>query len=403
MKNTCLLLFVLATAFTAIAQLTGEARQSSITAPLNLNAAPADAEKEPSGLASKVLKKGTGEKKPTLESVVTVHYSGWTTDGKLFDSSLERGTPATFPLKGVIFGWQEGVQLMKAGEKRRLWIPAALAYGKNPPTGAPKGTLVFDVELISFRADTQSPSNVVSPPAAAVNSDTVLGSNQLDQKAEEKFRADYSAAVDELESTYPAVLDDESEFTALLDEKLAAARYRQDPKLANPRYILELAANVAKLLSKPSALQPPQPPAVNNPSPDFDIQDYLRKAQAGQAGQNPRDVTAARSGDRDAMARIAHRNQTNQINQAAAEGSISSSEKLRLLSDAENQRMMRQQALEQERLMSQQSEDMRRELQRIRQQQQDMILQQQRMETQRRWELEQRNRMNMQQKSRLPK
>jgi FKBP-type peptidyl-prolyl cis-trans isomerase len=120
-------------------------------APADVAAAPADANKTASGLASKLLAEGKGESLPKLESVVTVHYSGWTTDGKLFDSSLERGMPATFALNRVILGWQEGVQLMKAGEKRRFWIPAELAYGANPPPGAPKGMLVFDVELLSFK------------------------------------------------------------------------------------------------------------------------------------------------------------------------------------------------------------------------------------------------------------
>jgi hypothetical protein len=107
-----------------------------------------DAKKTDSGLASKVLKAGAGKVHPKATDMVTVHYSGWTTDGKLFDSSHKRGRPASFPLDGVIKGWTEGVQLMVEGEKRRLWIPAKLAYGENPPPGAPAGTLVFDVELI---------------------------------------------------------------------------------------------------------------------------------------------------------------------------------------------------------------------------------------------------------------
>jgi hypothetical protein len=77
---------------------------------------------------------------------VTVHYSGWTTDGKLFDSSVQRGETISFPLNGVIKGWTEGLQLMTEGEARRFWIPADLAYGKGGG-GAPGGTLVFDVEL----------------------------------------------------------------------------------------------------------------------------------------------------------------------------------------------------------------------------------------------------------------
>src|SRR5262245_14768089 len=82
------------------------------TVPPDVAAAPKDAQVTASGLASKVLLKGNGTAHPTLESEVTVHYSGWTTDGKMFDSSVQRGEPATFPLNRVIKGWQEGVQLM---------------------------------------------------------------------------------------------------------------------------------------------------------------------------------------------------------------------------------------------------------------------------------------------------
>lgn len=119
--------------------------------PSDVAAAPKDAQVTESGLASKVLVAGKGTEHPTLESEVTVHYSGWTTDGKMFDSSVQRGEPATFPLNRVIKGWQEGVQLMVVGEKRRFWIPGALAYDNSTRAGAPKGTLVFDVELLSIK------------------------------------------------------------------------------------------------------------------------------------------------------------------------------------------------------------------------------------------------------------
>ena len=78
---------------------------------------------------------------------MTVHYSGWTTDGKLFDSSLANGQPATFPLSRVIPGWTEGVQLMVEGEKTRFWIPESLAYKGQGPI---YGDLVFDIELIKI-------------------------------------------------------------------------------------------------------------------------------------------------------------------------------------------------------------------------------------------------------------
>lgn len=102
-----------------------------------------------SGLQYKVTKTGNG-KKPSASSVVTVHYTGKLLDGKVFDSSVERGEPIEFPLNQVIPGWTEGLQLMKEGEKATLYIPSNLAYGEQgvPGTIPPNSTLVFDVELI---------------------------------------------------------------------------------------------------------------------------------------------------------------------------------------------------------------------------------------------------------------
>jgi len=115
--------------------------------PPDVAAAPKDAKKTASGLAYKSLSKGTGTVHPAATDTVEVHYAGWTTDGKMFDNSYERGQTTKFPLNGVIKGWTEGVQLMTVGEKMRFWIPANLAYGDNPRPGAPKGMLVFDIEL----------------------------------------------------------------------------------------------------------------------------------------------------------------------------------------------------------------------------------------------------------------
>jgi peptidylprolyl isomerase len=143
---------------------------AAIPAPDDVKEAPADAAKTPSGLASKVLQPGTGAAHPAPEDLVEVHYTGWTTDGKMFDSSVARGAPAKFPLNRVIKGWTEGVQLMVAGEKRRLWIPAELAYGKTPPPGAPAGLLVFDVELMSITPGPKPippPADVAAPPKDA--------------------------------------------------------------------------------------------------------------------------------------------------------------------------------------------------------------------------------------------
>jgi peptidylprolyl isomerase len=134
-----------------------------IPAPPDVAAPPKDATKTRSGLATKVLQAGSGKDHPKADELVIVHYTGWTTDGKMFDSSVVRGSSATFPLNRVIAGWTEGVQLMVAGEKRRLWIPETLAYNKQP--GRPAGMLVFDVELLDL--PTRAPADVKAPPADA--------------------------------------------------------------------------------------------------------------------------------------------------------------------------------------------------------------------------------------------
>ena len=132
----------------------GEPKRPPIpAAPADVAAPPADATVTASGLATKVLKAGSGAEKPKADSIVSVHYTGWTTDGKGFDSSISRGKPATFPLSRVIPGWTEGVQLMSVGEERRFWIPQELAYNGRP--GAPAGMLVFDVELLEIKAPAQ--------------------------------------------------------------------------------------------------------------------------------------------------------------------------------------------------------------------------------------------------------
>ncbi|MCU0795954.1 MAG: FKBP-type peptidyl-prolyl cis-trans isomerase [Akkermansiaceae bacterium] len=133
--------------------------------PADVAAVPADAEKTASGLAFKILTPGKGETKPGPTDSVTVHYSGWTTDGKLFDSSVQRGEPSTFGVGQVIKGWTEGLQLMVEGEKRRFWIPADLAYGENPGAGRPAGMLVFDVELISIKAAPKVPEDAQKSPS----------------------------------------------------------------------------------------------------------------------------------------------------------------------------------------------------------------------------------------------
>ena len=140
MRNKVGVLFV-------IALLTGVSACRS-AAPDDVAAPPADAQRAPSGLAWKVLQPGKGTRHPRPNSEVTVHYTGWTTDGEKFDSSVDGGEPATFTLDRVIRGWTDGVQMMVEGEKRRFWIPADLAYGNSSRPDAPQGMLVFDIELI---------------------------------------------------------------------------------------------------------------------------------------------------------------------------------------------------------------------------------------------------------------
>jgi peptidylprolyl isomerase len=119
------------------------------TAPADVAAPPADAVKTPSGLFYKILRPGTGTQHPRSHEKVLVNYSGWTTDGQMFDSSVLKGEPMELPLSVVIAGWNEGLQLMTTGEIVRFWIPQKLAY--KGQAGMPAGMLVFDVELIRIR------------------------------------------------------------------------------------------------------------------------------------------------------------------------------------------------------------------------------------------------------------
>ena len=132
----------------------------------------ASAKTTASGLKYIVLKKGKGTTKPGKNTKVKVHYTGWQlSDGKRFDSSVDRGQPASFRLNQVIAGWTEGVQLMVEGEIRRFWIPGNLAYGDKPQNGRPSGTLVFDIELIEIEdgpKHLKAPANLKPPKNATV-------------------------------------------------------------------------------------------------------------------------------------------------------------------------------------------------------------------------------------------
>jgi peptidylprolyl isomerase len=137
--------------------------QALPAAPPDVAAVPADAQKTSSGLAYKVLEPGKGDRRPVKGDLVVVYYTGWTTDGKMFDSSATRGKPSTFVVERVIPGFSEGIQLMVTGEKRRLWVPESLAY--KGAEGRPKGMLVFDIQLLVVQTSpTAAPPDVAKPP-----------------------------------------------------------------------------------------------------------------------------------------------------------------------------------------------------------------------------------------------
>jgi FKBP-type peptidyl-prolyl cis-trans isomerase len=177
-------------------------KPGDLPAPSDVAAAPADAVKTPSGLATKILAPGTGKDHPTSDDSVKVNYTGWTTDGRMFDSSVARGQPATFKVSQVIKGWTEGLQLMVTGEKRRLWIPKAMAYGDHPRMGAPAGDLVFDVELVEITPAPKPPpvpEDVKAAPPTAKKTASGLayrvlkkGSGPQSPKATDSVMVNYS-------------------------------------------------------------------------------------------------------------------------------------------------------------------------------------------------------------------
>ena len=134
--------------------------------PTDVAAPPAGAQKTAKGVMYKVLAHGKGGPHPAPTESVRVHYTGWTTDGRMFDSSIVKGEPAEFALNGVIAGWTDGLQVMSAGDKVRFWIPDTLAYKGNP--GKPQGMLVFDIELLEIK-----------PPAASGEGAPTHGAKEL--------------------------------------------------------------------------------------------------------------------------------------------------------------------------------------------------------------------------------
>ncbi len=121
---------------------------SPFVAPPDLAGPADDATLFPSGLAMRMLKAGKGTRKPGERSTVFVHYSGWTSDGRLFESTWKTAQTAQFRLDQVIRGWTEGIQRMVPGDKARFWVPQKMAY--RGEAGKPAGMLVFDIELLDF-------------------------------------------------------------------------------------------------------------------------------------------------------------------------------------------------------------------------------------------------------------
>jgi peptidylprolyl isomerase len=120
--------------------------QFQVPPPSDVAAPPADAQKTASGLATKVIKPGQGTAHPQPTDIVMLNYTEWTTDGKTFDSNFGKG-PAFWPVNKLLPGLTEGIQLMVAGETRRMWLPEAIAHkGRNP-----KGTVVFEIEVLTVQ------------------------------------------------------------------------------------------------------------------------------------------------------------------------------------------------------------------------------------------------------------
>ncbi len=171
----------------------------AIPAPADVATPPADAKKTASGLATKVLTAGKGTARPQDNDKVKVHYTGWTSDGKMFDSSVARGEPTSFGVTQVIAGWTEALKLMVVGEKRRLWIPAKLAYGEKARPGYPAGQLTFDVELLEIVSPPETPKDVAAPPADAKKTESGLaykvlkkGTGKTHPTATSRVRVHYS-------------------------------------------------------------------------------------------------------------------------------------------------------------------------------------------------------------------
>jgi len=175
MTRFCTRAFVIVAAAATLAATLAAAQASpDIPAPPDVGAPPADAIKTSSGLATKVLTPGNSQDHPTMDDVVTVHYTAWTSNGRMFDSTVARGKPSTVGVWRMIPGFAEGLRLMVPGETRRMWIPEKLAYkGQRDP----KGMLVFEAQLLAI--PTHAPPDVKAPPPDAVKTASGLAYKTL--------------------------------------------------------------------------------------------------------------------------------------------------------------------------------------------------------------------------------
>jgi peptidylprolyl isomerase len=171
-RRVAIIIVIQLVAATLVAAQSGPAARD-FSPPPDLAAPPPDATKSATGVASRVVVAGQSTEKPGPMDVVTVHYTGWASDGRMFDSSYARGNPSMFPLGRALPGWRECVQLMVVGETRRCWVPEDQAY--KGAAGRPKGTVVFDIVLLDTRlSPTIPPPDVKSPPSDARRTATGL-------------------------------------------------------------------------------------------------------------------------------------------------------------------------------------------------------------------------------------
>jgi peptidylprolyl isomerase len=179
------------------------AAASVLPAPSDVAKPPANALRTASGLTSKILIAGTGTTHPGQNDSVKVNYTGWTSDGKMFDSSVappqpgRKAEPIVASLDRTFPGWTEGLQLMVVGEKRRFWIPEELAFGGR--RGAPAGTVVFDIELLGITPGPKPPDDVAAAPADAERTKdglaskvTQKGTGEAHPQANDGLRVTYS-------------------------------------------------------------------------------------------------------------------------------------------------------------------------------------------------------------------